>query len=68
MPLRASFKGPRDSDGVPATYLNGIPARDLDEDEWQALTTEERDTVRRSGLYDVKTDAEVHPPKKGGES
>ena len=42
---------------VPVEHIGGIPARDLEEEEWQALTNEQRAAVRASSLYDVKTDA-----------
>lgn len=32
-------------------FLHGIPARDLTDDEWQALTKEQRETAVASGLY-----------------
>lgn len=53
MARRAAFKG----DGQ--EYLEGIPSRHLDEEDWQALSKEQRDTVRGSSLYDVKTDAQM---------
>ena len=44
---------------VPVGHLTGIPARDLSEDEWQSLNADQRKMVRDSGLYDVKTDAQM---------
>lgn len=58
MALRARYTG----DGT--AYLNGIPARNLDEDEFEALSADDRRRVRASGLYDVRTDAEMHPAAK----
>lgn len=70
MTIRARFKGGE------GEFLLGVPARNLDEDEYQALSAEQRADVRNSGLYDVKTDAEMAPrseparadTKKGGDS
>lgn len=75
MAIRARFKGGE------GQFLIGIPARHLDEDEYAALSAEQRAEVRSSGLYDVKTDAEMAPrsesaraetprtdAKKGGDS
>jgi hypothetical protein len=58
--IRAKFTGPKNADGVAEEFLHGIPARDLDEDEdWAGLTTEQKDEVRKSGLYDVKTERDM---------
>lgn len=43
----------------PTEFLAGIPARDLQEEEWQLLTNEQRADVRASPLYDVKTDSQI---------
>lgn len=60
MAIRAKFKGPVDVDGVAIEFLHGIPARDLDEDEdWEPLDADQREAVRNSGLYDVKTNAQM---------
>jgi hypothetical protein len=53
MAIRARYKG----DG--SEFHAGIPARSLDEEEYQALDTEQRKLVRESPLYDVKTDAQM---------
>lgn len=49
-------------------YLQGIPARDLTEDEYRALSNTQRAHVRGSSLYEVKTDKEMaelsKPPPK----
>lgn len=34
-------------------FLHGVPARDLDESEWDALTDEERAAAVERGLYRV---------------
>ena len=57
----------------PDEFLNGVPNRDLTEDDYDALDTDQRKAVRESGLYDVRTDAEMKPAAeraaaKGGES
>lgn len=53
MAIRARYKG----DG--SEFYAGIPARNLDEEEYQALDVEQRKLVRESPLYDVKTDAQM---------
>ncbi len=45
-------------------YLNGIPNRDLDQDEYAGMTSEQRALVAASGLWSVKTDAEMRPTKR----
>lgn len=45
------FSAPRLDDGRPALFLRGIPARDLTESDWVALTDAQRDRVTASGLY-----------------
>jgi hypothetical protein len=61
---RATYNG----DG--SEYLNGIPARDLDDEEYQALDPDQRKAVREakmSGgkpLYDVRTDAELRSARR----
>lgn len=46
-------------------YLAGVPARNLDEDDWSALDDEQRDAVKASGLYSIvgaeKTAAKPSP-------
>lgn len=64
MAIKARYKG----DG--SEFLNGIPARNLDEDEYAALDADQKRDVRQSGLYEVRPDDEIHPAKaedkKGG--
>jgi hypothetical protein len=74
MAVRAKFKGAKNAAGDLEGYLNGIPARDLDEDEdWKDMTPENRERVRKSELYDTKTDSQMSgsssssESKKGGE-
>lgn len=56
---RAQYKG----DGN--EHINGVPLRDLSEEEWQHLDAETREAVRRTRrgdgkpLYDVSTDREM---------
>jgi hypothetical protein len=47
----AKFKG---ADGE---YLGGVPSRDLGEDDWAALTDEQKATVAASSLYELRGDA-----------
>lgn len=58
MARRATYKGSG------TEFLEGVPARHIDEDEWATLSKEQRETVRASSLYDVKTDAQM----SGGDS
>lgn len=60
MAIRAKFTGKRNEDGTPREYLDGVPSRDIDEDEWKALSNEQRATVRGSSLYATRTDADMH--------
>jgi hypothetical protein len=46
------FIGPRDANGYPLQFHEGIPARDLESEEYAALSDEQREIVRNSGLYD----------------
>lgn len=48
MTIRAHWRGnPADE----TEHHYGIPARSLDEDDWEQLDTEQRETVRKSPLY-----------------
>lgn len=58
-PVRATFKGRLNDDGTPVEFHAGLPARDITESEYQAMSAEERAAVRASPLYDTKTDREV---------
>ena len=49
MAIRARFKPTPEGEFHP-----GIPARDLDDDDYQALDTEARALVRKSPLYDYR--------------
>lgn len=62
MAIRARFKGKADADGLPLEYLNGVPARDLQDDEYDALDTDQKRQVRSSGLY-LMVDAKKSEPK-----
>jgi hypothetical protein len=53
MAIRARWKG------AEGEFVYGVPARNLSEDEYAALTPEQRAEVRASGVYDVKTEAEM---------
>ena len=58
MTIRAKRKA-----GRPNELIFGIPNRDLTEEDYQALDADQRRDVPESGLWDVKTDAEMHPPR-----
>lgn len=47
--------------GKAGEFVHGVPARHLSDEEYDALSTEQRAAVRSSGLYDVKTEAEAAP-------
>ena len=55
--IAARFKGKRNDDGTPAEYHSGIPARDLTEDEFSALSDEHKATLAHSAIYDLRRDA-----------
>lgn len=59
MTLRARFLGQAERDTGPLAFLEGVPARDLDEDDYRALSGAQRAAVRQSALYDVRTDQEM---------
>lgn len=59
MTIKARYKG----DGT--EFLNGVPARNLSDEEYDALDTEQKSDVRRSGLYDVVSEAKATEAKKG---
>lgn len=64
MAIKARFTGKRDSEGLPLEFLNGVPARDLQDNEYDALSTEQKHDVRHSGLYKMaepKPKAEAKP-------
>lgn len=48
---KIKFKGKTGDDGQPLEYLQGIPARDLSQEEYDALEVEARAAVRISPLY-----------------
>jgi len=50
--------------GRTGEYLNGIPAKSLSEEEYDALPAEQRKQVRESSLYTEVADAPAHPPAK----
>lgn len=61
MAIKARYTG----DG--SEYLNGIPARNLSDEEYEALDREQKHAVRTSGLYEIKSEA-ARAAQKGGES
>lgn len=57
------FKG---SGNLLVGFLNGVPARDLTEEDWGRLGEMERMAVEKSGLYErVKEGGEKEKGKKG---
>jgi len=63
----ATYKGRRDDAGVPQEFLSGIPARDLDEADWEALSEAQQDAVRASELYTVRGAARKTAEKEDAE-
>lgn len=57
MALRAKRKSTR-----PDEFVTGVPNQDLDEETYRSLTNEQREAVRVSELWDVRTDAEMAGP------
>lgn len=57
MAIVAKFVGPKDEDGVALSYHYGIPAADLDEAAFDALSDEQKATLAASALYDLRRDA-----------
>jgi hypothetical protein len=55
MAIRARYKGqPHPQRPTePLEYLDGIPARDLSDDEYEALSIDDKKRVRDSSLYEV---------------
>lgn len=52
MALRAKFKP-----GDGGQFHEGIPARDLSEEDWDALSDEHKATASASPLYELRGDA-----------
>jgi hypothetical protein len=48
--------------GDGSEFLNGVPARDLTDEDWNRLTEEQQDAVINSRIY---ARAEVEPKGKG---
>lgn len=63
MPLQQPIRAKRIANR-PDEFFNGIPGGDLTEEQYAALDNEQRATVRNSGLWDVKTDAQMEPAIK----
>jgi len=62
MAIKARYKGGNPAEDPNAEYLNGVPARNLDEDEYDALDPELKKLVRESSLYDVRLESDRHAP------
>lgn len=57
MALRAKFQPTPEGEFHP-----GIPARDLDDDDYQALDNDQRALVRNSPLYDYRPERSASGP------
>lgn len=51
--MRALFRGDRNH------FVDGVPARNLSEADWAALTDEAREEATASNLYEVRSDSEM---------
>jgi hypothetical protein len=61
MPAKQKTSAKYKGDG--SEYLNNIPARDLTEDEFAALTDDQKVMLAESPLYDLKYDAPAEAEK-----
>lgn len=61
--LSAKFVGPRDADGVPLEFVNGVPAKDHSESEFANLSDEQKAAMDASPLYDLRHDAPAEAEK-----
>lgn len=63
--MKALFKGKYEElEGggrQPVEFLEGVPARSLTQEEFDALGAEKQEDVRRCGLYDVRTEEQMKP-------
>ena len=48
-------------------WIPGVPARDLSDAEYEALTDRQRESVKQSKLYRVVTPRRVTEPEEGEE-
>lgn len=55
MSVKAQYIGKKDEQGNPLAYINGIPAADLSDEEYDALSADQKRHVRNSGLYRVES-------------
>jgi hypothetical protein len=51
--IRAKYKGKDTGEGLP--HFHGIPARDLTDADFDTLSDDEKETVRKSDVYDYST-------------
>lgn len=57
MAVKAKWKGGKYSEKKDEfTFISGVPARDLSDEEYAALDPDMKKAVRESPLYDVKSD------------
>lgn len=59
--VRAKYKGKDTGEGLP--HFHGIPARDLTDADFDVLSDEDKETVRKSDVYDYLT--YVDKPREG---
>lgn len=65
MGVKAKWKGgTQSSKGDDFRYLNGVPARDLTDDDYKALDADAKRSVRESGLYEMQSNDDASPRSK----
>jgi hypothetical protein len=45
----------------PVEFLEGVPARSLTQEEFDQLTGEQQEAMRKSALFEVRTEKEMAP-------
>lgn len=61
MAIVATWRGKKNDDGNPAEYLHGVPARSLEQDEYDALPQDLQEAVSGSSLYSMRGEAKTAP-------
>lgn len=57
MAVVAKWKGSLNEDGTPMEFHGGIPARDIEEEEFAVMSDAQKVTLAHSRLYDLRRDA-----------
>jgi len=65
MTVRAKWKGGEVRPDDPNfEYINGVPTRDLEDDDWDSLTEAQQANVKASKLYDIPSRSEQREAAK----